>query len=78
MRTLLHIAMFAQPGDPANVLAKRTIDFKGQVPETEALTRAQHIIRTNPRLGHAERGYLLNCLDNGNYTYELTTEPSHA
>ena len=71
MRTTLHIAMFAQPGDPTNVLAKRTIDFKGSIPEAEAVQRAKAIIGANQRLCHPERGYLLNCLDIGNY--ELTT-----
>lgn len=74
MRTSLHIAMFAQPGDPANAPATRTIDFKGNIPEAQAVQRAEHIIRANPRLGNAERGYLLDSLAVGKYTYDSDSE----
>lgn len=63
-RTTVHIALFTQPDGITR--AKHTIDFKGSIAEAEAITRAKHLIRAQ-NLGHTERGYLLNCLDIGNY-----------
>jgi len=69
MRTVIQV------GTPSD---RHHVELKGQVPETEAIDRARRIILANTRLSHPDRGYLLSCMDNGTYTYELTTEPSHA
>jgi len=71
MRTLIRIALYTPPDGPPT--AKQHIEFRGTLSESEAVTRARHIIRANDRLDHPERGYLLNCLYIGNY--EITTEP---
>lgn len=64
-RTSISIAPFRQPD--GSTQARYTVEFKGEVQPTDAATRAQHIIRANPRLTHSERGYLLNCLEIGNF-----------
>lgn len=69
--TTLHIAPFTQPDGTTRALSR--IDFKSTVPEAQAVDRAKHIIRTDRSL---DRGYLLNCLDIGNYVYgDLTDTP---
>lgn len=65
--TTLRIALFTQPD--GTIRAKSRIDFKGNITEAEAITRARHILRTDRSI---DRGYLLNCLEIGNY--ELVTE----
>lgn len=68
-RTTIRIALFTQPDGTTR--ARSHIELKGAMPEAEAIDRARHIIRAKP-LNHEDRGYLLNCLEIGNY--ELTTE----
>jgi hypothetical protein len=63
-RTAISIAPFRQPD--GSTQARYTVEFKGEVQPTDAATRAQHIIRAS-RLDHTERGYLLNCLEIGNF-----------
>ena len=65
--TTLHIALFTQPDGTTR--ARSHIDFKGNITEEDAITRARHILRLDRSI---DKGYLLNCLDIGNYT--LTTE----
>jgi hypothetical protein len=72
MRTTIRIA--PQPTPEAPHRAMFSVDFKGNIPEAEAETKARAVIKAQPRLDHTERGYLLNCLDIGNYT--LTTTPT--
>lgn len=64
--TSVRIALHTQPD--GTVRAKSHIDFKGTVPEAEAIERARHILKLDRSY---DRGYLLNCLDIGNY--EVTT-----
>ena len=47
------------------------IELKGTVTEAEAVKRARMIILAQTRIDHTERGFLISCLDNGNY--DLTT-----
>jgi hypothetical protein len=63
--TTLRIALQRHDG---GTRALSRIDFKGNIPESEALDRARHTIKLDRSL---DKGYLLNCLDIGNY--ELTT-----
>lgn len=74
--TTLRIAL--QRTDNGNTRALSRIDFKGTVTEAEALTRARHILHLDRSL---DKGYLLNCLEIGNYelvtTTPNTTEPAH-
>jgi len=65
--TTLRIALQRRPDGTTRAMSH--IDFKGTVPESEAIDRARHILRTDRSL---DKGYLLNCLDIGNY--ELVTE----
>jgi hypothetical protein len=50
------------------------IELKGDIRAAEAIHRAKHIVRAQPRLDHTERGYLISCINNGNYaiTHETT------
>ena len=50
------------------------IELKGEVREAEAIARAKHIIKAQTRIDHTERGYLISCLNNGNYTINTSTE----
>jgi len=68
-RTTIRIA--PQPTTEAPHRALFSIDFKGNVPEAEAETKARAIVRAQT-LNHDDRGYLLNCLDIGNYTLTTT------
>ena len=70
--TTLRIALQANPAKPGTTRALSRSDFKGTITETEALDRARHILRLDRSL---DKGYLLNCLDIGNY--ELTTQESN-
>ena len=71
MWTTLHIAPFTQPDGTIRALSR--IDFKATVTEAQAVDRAKHIIRTDRSL---DKGYLLNCLEIGNYVYgDLTDTP---
>lgn len=65
-RTTLHIALFTQPD--GTTAARMTLDFKDHLYESQAIARARHVIRAKP-LNHDDRGYLLNCLDIGNYAF---------
>lgn len=62
IRTIITVG---QPDDPANTYH---VELKGDVLETEAVHRARLVIRANDRLDHPTRGYLVSCMDNGNYT----------
>jgi hypothetical protein len=75
-RTTLYIAPQLQPD--GTTAAQLTLDFKDHIYEAQALARARHIIRAKP-LNNADRGYLLNCLDIGNYTFDdpATTPIQH-
>jgi hypothetical protein len=68
IRTELRIAPQRQPdGTQAPTL---TLTFRGALPESEAATKAKHIVRAKP-LNHSDRGYLLNCLNIGCYEVEV-------
>jgi hypothetical protein len=68
IRTELRIAPFGQPD--GSRLAKLTLTFRGALPDSEAATKAKHIVEVKP-LNHSDRGYLLNCLNIGNYEVEV-------
>lgn len=65
--TTLRIALQRHDG---GTRALSRIDFKGTVTEEDALTRARHILKLDRSL---DKGYLLNCLDIGNYELTVTT-----
>jgi hypothetical protein len=58
-----------QVGRPDNL---HHIELKGTVQEPEAIKRARMIILAQTRIDQTERGYLISCLDNGNYTIAVT------
>ena len=60
-----------QVGKPDNL---HHIELKGTVHEPEAIKRARMIILAQDRIDHVERGYIISCLDNGNYTINTTTK----
>lgn len=64
MRTTIHIAPYLQPD--GHTLARMTLDFKGQLTEAEAIARAVHIIHAKVT-NHTDRGYLLSCINLGNF-----------
>lgn len=66
--TTLRIALQHHDG---KTRALSRIDFKGNVTEEDALTRARHILRLDRSL---DKGYLLNCLEIGNYELSVATE----
>ena len=70
MRTAINIAPFVQPD--RTTLFRYTVEFKGHLSINEAARRAEQIIRASSRLDHTERGYLLNCMEIGNYEHDLT------
>lgn len=49
------------------------IELKGTVREPEAIKRARMIVLAQTRIDQTERGYLISCLDNGNYTINTAT-----
>ena len=69
-RTTVRIAPQPTPEAPDRALF--TVDFLGAVAEADAVTRARAIVQAQ-NLNHSDRGYILNCLDIGNY--ECTTAP---
>ncbi len=64
--TTLRIAL--QRADNGKTRALSRIDFKGNIDEAEAVRRARDILSLDRSL---DKGYLLNCLEIGNY--ELVT-----
>ena len=48
------------------------IELKGTVPESEAVAKARAIILAQTRIDQTERGFLISCLDNGNYDLAVT------
>ena len=68
IRTELRIAPFTQPD--GQTLARLTLNFRGALPEAEAVAKAKAIIAAKP-LNNDDRGYLLNCIGLRNYEMEV-------